>query len=275
MNLHRIRHRIDALDRSILVLLEHRMALALQTRRLKEEIHDTDRERQVLDRIERGESPLLIPAFRHRLYELILDESRRLQARPNFLCGIGGQAGSFITAAAEHLDPAAIPVTGLTAEEISAGVASGFLDWALLPASTGEPAAAGGFGSPATARQQIRVGVPHALLGPPGIALTDIQAIFATEAAYRRCRRFLATMPVPVRICRNEVPLARRLAGQAAGAAGVIASPSCAQRFALTVLQPDVHDSGAEQLTFYRLTRADRPRPDTGTEPGLQGGPSS
>lgn len=78
----RLRKSIDEVDVQILELLNRRVALSQEIGRVKEgrgwPVHDPERERGILARV-RAESrgPLAAEALR-RIYERILDESRRL-----------------------------------------------------------------------------------------------------------------------------------------------------------------------------------------------------
>lgn len=78
-----LRHRIDALDEQIVVLLNARAGCALAIGRLKEElglqVYQPDREREVLAHVRRvNQGPLDDDAIA-RLFERIIDEARRLE----------------------------------------------------------------------------------------------------------------------------------------------------------------------------------------------------
>ncbi len=81
MKLKALREEIDRVDEEILAKLDHRLSLAHQTRRLKSGINDPERERLVLERLERlveGRA-FLRPEFISSVYREILRESRRIQ----------------------------------------------------------------------------------------------------------------------------------------------------------------------------------------------------
>lgn len=78
-----LRHRIDALDERLVVLLNARAGCALAIGQLKEElglqIYQPDREREVLAHVRRvNRGPLDDDAIA-RLFERIIDEARRLE----------------------------------------------------------------------------------------------------------------------------------------------------------------------------------------------------
>lgn len=81
--LERLRASIDELDRVLVKLLNQRAKYALEIGRAKSTagipIHSPERERQVLAHVERqNRGPLSADGLR-RLYERIIDESRRLE----------------------------------------------------------------------------------------------------------------------------------------------------------------------------------------------------
>lgn len=83
MNIDQLRHEIDALDESLVRLLNRRAGCALEVGRLKEsmglEIYQPDRERDVLAHVRRiNRGPLDNDAIA-RLFERIIDEARRLE----------------------------------------------------------------------------------------------------------------------------------------------------------------------------------------------------
>lgn len=81
--LERLRASIDELDQVLVKLLNQRAKYALEIGRAKKEIdapvYSPEREREVLANVERqNRGPLAAEALR-RLYERIIDESRRLE----------------------------------------------------------------------------------------------------------------------------------------------------------------------------------------------------
>jgi chorismate mutase len=83
VELERLRASIDELDRVLVKLLNQRARYALEIGHVKSEIdapiHSPEREREVIENIERqNRGPLSAEGLR-RLYERIIDESRRLE----------------------------------------------------------------------------------------------------------------------------------------------------------------------------------------------------
>ncbi len=89
-DLHRLRRRIDALDRRIVALLNERAALALAVGRAKRAagwaaVRDVERERDVLDRVAAANAGPLPEADLRAIYERIIAASRALEADRNGL----------------------------------------------------------------------------------------------------------------------------------------------------------------------------------------------
>jgi prephenate dehydratase len=83
--------------------------------------------------------------------------------------------------------------------------------------------------------------ISQCLLTLPNILAGDITEIYSHQQALRQCREYLAehfwTRPL------DTAEAARRLAqGKLPGTAAVIASPSCAKLYGLTILQEAIHD---------------------------------
>lgn len=78
-----LRRKIDALDEKLVTLLNERSVCSVQIGKLKQEIglaiHDPERERQIVQRIGRASKGPLSAVALARLFERILDESRRLE----------------------------------------------------------------------------------------------------------------------------------------------------------------------------------------------------
>ena len=82
MDINLIRENIDKIDQQILKLLSDRMQQAVMVRKFKEKIEDKEREQKVLEKVANAGSqyPLLDPLFTQKLYKIIMEESKRIQA---------------------------------------------------------------------------------------------------------------------------------------------------------------------------------------------------
>lgn len=78
-----LRHRIDALDRKIMALLNQRADCAIALGHLKQQrnipVYQPEREHEVLANVQRTNTGPLEDVALRRLFERIIDESRRIE----------------------------------------------------------------------------------------------------------------------------------------------------------------------------------------------------
>ncbi len=82
-NLDELRLRIDAIDRQILDLVHERIRLVMQVGEYKRArgmaVYDPERERQLLERLSASAQPPLDAPTIRRIFERLVDESRRIE----------------------------------------------------------------------------------------------------------------------------------------------------------------------------------------------------
>lgn len=82
-DLDELRRAIDAVDQKILKLLHERVRLVMQVGEYKRErglpVYDPERERALLERLCRGAEPPLNADTVRRIFERLVDESRRIE----------------------------------------------------------------------------------------------------------------------------------------------------------------------------------------------------
>ena len=80
-----LRREIDAIDAKILQLVATRVRVVLRVGDLKRTVgaavYDPDREREMLERLSDHVEPPLDPATVKRIFERLIDESRRIEQR--------------------------------------------------------------------------------------------------------------------------------------------------------------------------------------------------
>lgn len=83
LDLEALRREIDAVDQQILKLLHARVRLVMQVGEYKRErgipVYDPVRERQLLERLSRAAEPPLDGDTIRRVFERLVDESRRIE----------------------------------------------------------------------------------------------------------------------------------------------------------------------------------------------------
>ena len=82
-DLEALRRSIDEIDTRLLALIEERVKLVLAVGDYKREkglpIYDPERERKLIDRLTNDARPPLEPGTVRRIFERLIDESRRLE----------------------------------------------------------------------------------------------------------------------------------------------------------------------------------------------------
>jgi len=80
-----LRREIDAIDAKILQLVATRVRVVLRVGELKRtlgaSVYDPEREREMLERLSNQVDPPLDPATVKRIFERLIDESRRIEQR--------------------------------------------------------------------------------------------------------------------------------------------------------------------------------------------------
>jgi len=81
MELRDIREQIDMIDSRIVSLIKERMELSILAGSFKKIIKDEKREREIIDKCIFEAGDVLEPNFFYNLYNIIFEESRRLQQK--------------------------------------------------------------------------------------------------------------------------------------------------------------------------------------------------
>ena len=133
MNLDDIRRKIDKIDRELLVLLQERMGLAIQSKKFKTTIADPKREEVVLARAERMNLALVERTFAQQLLGTIIEESKRLQEENRKLVAFQGEHGAYGEVASRSLVPGGAYIPCLEFVDVFRGVEEGYFDLGVVP----------------------------------------------------------------------------------------------------------------------------------------------
>ncbi len=265
MSLQKIREKIDRIDVEILNLVGERMELALRSKKIKQAVLDRDREDRILSRLKsRAEwSGLLSSEFVEKLWNGILEESRRLQRCPLELIGFQGEHGALGEAAARRFNPNLVTVPCLQFADVFSGVESGQLDFGIVPV---ENSLAG----PVTLVNQILVETPlkvvgavryrvsHCLLALSGTRFDEVQTVYSHPQALSQCRDFLARHDLEGVPYYDTAGAARMLALERPKKAAVIADELCGRLFDLAVIKRGIEDHPLNFTRFLVVAREER-----------------
>jgi chorismate mutase len=131
--LKRVRDEIDRLDSEIAALLMRRLEMASVAGRLKKDVLDRAREREVLAKVAEMTGPHLGGLVGDGIYTAIFDTSRGIQSSGMKLGGFPSAAGERGETAVHMYDPKALPVLFDDERFMLELCAAGCLDFAVVP----------------------------------------------------------------------------------------------------------------------------------------------
>lgn len=262
MSLGKIRAKIDRIDFEILDRLNERLELVLRTRKLKPDVRDTEREKDIFSRLKSraAGSSVLRGDFVETLWSRIIQESRRLQARPLKLIGFQGEHGAFGEAAARCFNPNLVTIPCLQFSDVFEGVESGQLDCGIVPV---ENSLAG----PVTMVNEMLVETPlkvvgavrhrvsHCLLALPETKFDDVKSVYSHPQALSQCRDFLARHGLDGLPFYDTAGAAKMLASERPKRGAVIADRLCARLYNLAVIEAGIEDHPLNFTRFLVVAR--------------------
>ncbi len=263
MNLKDLRDRIDALDAKIVKLINERMERAILTRKLKREgIQDSDREKEVLEKVRLNVRALADADFCMKLYQDIMAESKRLQALDLKTVGFLGEHGSNSELAARAWDPAVVPIPCAEFAEIFDGVEEGVFDYGILPVEN----TLGGMVGPVNnlliytslnVVSAVDLPIAYSLLAAPGTDYRELRKAHSHPQALLQCRGFLARAklePVPAQ---DTSSAAKYVSEKRPADAAAIANALCAEIYGLSVVKDGIEDAEVNRTRFFVISKAE------------------
>ena len=260
MELNTLRKKIDKIDGDILELLSDRMEIAVRTKKLKNEVSDEQREKDVMTKISSKSKGLISNAFSQKLFQEIMSESKRLQKENLKLIGFQGEHGAYSEMAVKTHDPnsVAIPCSDFT--EVFQSVKNGQLDLGIVPI---ENSLAGQINDVNDLLIQydlkivgeVRVPVHHCLLAPPETDYREIKMVYSHPQALAQCRGFTERNKLEARPYYDTAGAAMMVAKDKPNGAAAIASKLCAELYDLEVLKENVEDHTSNTTRFVVLSK--------------------
>ncbi|VVC01753.1 Prephenate dehydratase [uncultured archaeon] len=133
MKLEELRGKVDLIDAEIIKLLNARMELALRTGKLKADVSDQPREKEVMANIRSRSRGLVSPGFSEKLFREVICESKRLQEKSPVLAAFQGEHGAYGEEAARQFGASAVPISCREFADVFSGVERGQLDCGVVP----------------------------------------------------------------------------------------------------------------------------------------------
>lgn len=269
MNLTEIREKINYIDFDIIRLLEERMECALRAAKLKKQVKDSEREKEVYQQISRLSSHLLNPKFSQKLYEQIVNESNALQERGYELIGFQGEHGANSEDAARSFSENMVPIPCREFVDVIAGIEKGNFSLGMLPV---ENSLAGSIREvnhllvkhDLEIIGEVNLPIHHCLLAMPETNYRDIRVVYSHPQALAQCRNFLLRNRLDARPFYDTAGAAKMIAQTQLKEAAAIASSSC-QFYGLSVIKEEIQDE-TENITRFLAMR--KPQPEHKTDMG-------
>jgi len=259
MKLEAIRKNIDLLDSKILKLLNNRMELALMAKKVKSEIEDREREKQLLDRLQMDATGLINAAFIEKIYTDIIEESKKIQRGDHKLIGFQGEHGAYSEVASKSWDNTLISVPCKEFVGVFEGVSSGLYDYGIVPVENTLGGVVGQVNELLIKTDLHVVGavdlpIHHCLLVVPGTGHRDIRVVYSHSQALTQCRKFIARNKLEPLPFYNTAGAAKMLAETTPKASAVIASKLCAGLYNLEIIKENIEDFEGNNTRFFVLS---------------------
>ena len=260
MSLKDIRNAIDSIDSRILKLLNDRMEMVLMAKKFKPQIEDREREKEIIERIEKNLTGLIHATFVHGIYTEILKESKNLQQKEYKLIAFQGEHGAFGESAAREWDADWVPVPCTDFEHVFEGVESGVYDYGIVPLEN----TLGGsvdqvnrllINTNLHVTGALKLPIHLCLLVVPGTDHREIRTVYSHPQALAQARNFLARNkldPIPYS---DTAGAARMLAEKRPKGSAAIASKLCEKLYHLEIVKEGVEDHDKNVTRFLVLSK--------------------
>jgi prephenate dehydratase len=260
MNLIEVRNNIDYIDTKILALLNERMELALMAKKVKSQIEDREREKEILDRIGKNGTELIHAPFIEKMYTEIIEESKNLQQMNFELIAFQGEHGAYGEVASREWNANLIPVPCAGFSEVFEGVESGICDYGIVPVENTLG------GSVEEVNQllihtalhvigAVELPIRLCLLKPPGTDYREIRTVYSHPQALAQSREFLSRNKLESIPYFNTAAAAKMVAETRPKRCAAIASKLSAELYNLDIVKEGIEDLERNVTRFLVLSR--------------------
>ena len=262
MSLKEIRKNIDVLDSRILKLLNDRMELVLMAKKFKSKIEDSQREKELLDKIETNSTGLIHAEFIEKVYVEIIKESKNLQQQDYKLIAFQGEHGAFSEVASREWNRELIPVPCGEFAGVFEGVHSGLYDYGIVPVENTLGGVVGEVNELLITTDLKIVGAVElpihlCLLALPGTDHREIRTVYSHPQALSQCRHFLARNKIEPIQYNDTAGAARMLAEKRPKGSAAIASKLSARLYPLEIIKEEIEDLDRNMTRFIVLSKND------------------
>ena len=263
INLKEIRDAIDSIDSRILRLLNDRMELVLMAKRFKPRIEDTQREKEILERIEKDLTGLIHASFVQGIYTEIIKESKNLQQHEYELIAFQGEHGAFGESAAREWNSDWVPVPCAGFDRVFQGVESGLYDYGIVPVENTLGGSVDQVNRLLISTNLHIVGalklpIHLCLLVVPGTNHREIRTVYSHPQALAQARNFLTRNRLDPMQYSDTAGAARMVAEKREKGSAAIASKLCEKLYHLEIVKEGVQDLDKNITRFLVLSKEDR-----------------
>jgi len=260
MQLKKIRQEIDILDSKIIKLLNDRMEQAILARKLKNEIEDPEREKEILESLRSNSLGLISPEFCEELFVKIIAESKRLQKVSSQVIGFQGEHGAYSEVAAHIWDKELIPIPCPDFVDVFNNVESGLFDFGIVPVENTLGGVIGQVNDLIINTKLFVYGavellVSHCLMTLPGADHRDIRTVYSHPQALAQCKYFLARNKLEAVSYYDTAGAARMLSEKRLKGTAAIASQLAGQLYNLEILRENIEDLDNNHTRFVVISK--------------------
>jgi len=260
MSLKEIRKSIDLIDSKILELLSDRMQLALMAKRLKSQIEDRERERELLENIKSNSTGLIHAKFIEKIYTEIIKESKSLQQKDYQLIAFQGEHGAYGEVASRGWKSDLIPVPCGEFAQVFEGVESGLYDYGIVPVENTLGGSVDQVNRLLIHTHLYVVGAVElpihlCLLALPETDHKEIRTVYSHPQALAQSRNFLSRNKLDPVQYSDTAGAAKMLAERRPKGSAAVASKLCARLYGLEIIKEDIQDLDRNMTRFLVLSK--------------------
>ena len=262
MELGGIRAKIDRIDCQLIKLLDERMELALRTRNLKSQVLDEEREKKVIENVNRLARGLIPADFLTGIFMEIIAESRRLQGLDFRLIGFQGEHGANSESAARVFNPKLMPIPCPEFSDVFAAVEDKDIDLGIVPVENSLEGAVTEVNDLLIQHElkivgEIKIPIHHSLLTLAETDYREIKVVYSHPQALAQCRKFISRNKLDPRPFYDTAGAAKMISESRPQAAAAIASRACAEYYNLEIIKENIEDEQTNSTRFLILSRQD------------------
>jgi len=260
MSLIKIRKDIDIIDSKILKLFNERMELVLMAKKFKSQIEDSEREKELLERIGKNSTGLINTEFIEKIYVEIINESKNIQKKDYILIAFQGEHGAYGEVASREWNSDLIPVPCSEFAEVFEGVQSELYSYGIIPVENTLGGAVGQvnqllINTDLNVVGAVELPIHLCLLALPGTDHREIRAVYSHPQALAQCRHFLARNKLEPIQYYDTAGAAKMLAESSPKASAAIASRLSAELYNLEIIKEDIEDLYRNITRFLVLSK--------------------